>query len=139
MASIVTMVGAAIINAVAFTTGNALYDKYGRNNGNEERIRHDKAIEDQQKAVAKWNEKRAKTLDWINNQIRQKNDGRKVFEDVDSALEFYNETHPDGQIHIEEKPHLDDFYKPSIDQNYYELFVAAVGGGIIGYVAFKLI
>jgi hypothetical protein len=28
MASIATMVGAAIVNAIAFTAGNALYDKF---------------------------------------------------------------------------------------------------------------
>ena len=45
MASIAIMVGAAIVNAVAFTAGNALYDKFGRGDGSEERLRHDKAME----------------------------------------------------------------------------------------------
>ena len=38
MASIAIMVGAAIVNAVAFTAGNALYDKFGRGDGSEERV-----------------------------------------------------------------------------------------------------
>jgi hypothetical protein len=46
MASIAIMVGAAIVNAIAFTAGNALYDKFGRGDGSEERLRHDKAVED---------------------------------------------------------------------------------------------
>ena len=30
MATVAVIVGAAIVNAIAFTTGNALYDKFGR-------------------------------------------------------------------------------------------------------------
>lgn len=138
MASIAIMVGAAIINATFFTMGSALYDMYGRGDSSEERLRHDKAIEDQQKAVAEWNEKRTSTLDWINSKLKEKNDARLIFDDVDRALDFYNETHPDGQINLPSKPRLTDFYTPSHDQKYFELFVATIGGGIIGYVAYKL-
>ncbi len=139
MASIAIMVGAAIVNAIAFTAGNALYDKYGRGDGSEERLRHDKAIEDQQKAVADWNEKRASTLDWINNKLKEKNDARSIFDDVDRALDFYNETHPDGQINLPPRPRLNDFYTPSNEQNYYILFVATAGGGIMGYIGYKFL
>jgi cytochrome c2 len=62
MASIAIVVGAAIVNAVAFTAGNALYDKFGRSDGSEERIRHDKAVEDLQKASTDWGQKRLETL-----------------------------------------------------------------------------
>ena len=133
------MIGAAVFNAVAFTAGTALYDKYGRGDGSEERLRHDKAIEDQQRAVAEWNEKRASTLDWINNKLKEKTDARELFDNVDRALEFYNETHPDGQIKLPPRPRLNDFYEPSVEQNYYHLFVATIGGGVIGYVAFKIL
>ena len=137
MASIAIMVGAAIVNAVAFTAGNALYDKFGRGDGSEERLRHDKATEDLQKASAEWNEKRVEKLDWINSKLRDKNDARAVFNDVDTALEFYNETHPDGQINLPEKPKLEDFYEPSAEQHYYQVFIAAVAGVGIGYAAYK--
>ena len=139
MATLAVISAAAVINAIAFTAGNALYDKYGRGDGSEERIRHDRAIEDQQKAVAEWNQKRTATLDWINNKLREQNDARLVFDDVDKALDFYNETHPDGQVNLPPKPQLHDFYQPSIEQNYYELFVATIGGGIAGYVAYKFL
>ena len=139
MASLAIMVGAAVVNAIAFTAGNALYDKFGRGDGSEERLRHDKALEDLQKANVEWNEKRAATLDWINDKMRQKSDARNVFDDVDKALDFYNETHPDGRINLEPRPQLSDFYDPSCEQNYYQLFVATVGGGIIGYTAFKFL
>ena len=139
MASIAIMVGAAIVNAVAFTAGNALYDKFGRGDGSDERLRHDKAIEDLQKASTEWSEKRTATLDWINTKLHEKSDARNAFDDVDKALDFYNETHPDGQIQLLIKPQLEDFYAPSNEQHYYSLFVATIVGGISGYFAFKVL
>jgi len=139
MASIAIMVGAAIVNAVAFTAGNALYDKFGRGDGSEERLRHDKAIEDLQKASTEWNEKRTSTLDWINTKLRDKSNARNTFDDVDRALDFYNETHPDGQIKLPQRPQLEEFYNPSNEQHYYSLFAATIVGGISGYIAFSFL
>jgi len=51
MATVAVIVGAAIVNAIAFTVKNALYNKFGRTNGSEERSRHDKAVEDLQNAT----------------------------------------------------------------------------------------
>ena len=137
MATVAVIVGAAVVNAIAFTAGNALYDKFGRSDGSEERLRHDKAIEDLQKASSEWNQKRAETLDFINSRIRDRNDARSVFDDVDKALEFYNETHPDADLKLPPKPELGDFYEPSDEQKYYELFVAATIGCMTGYVAYR--
>ena len=139
MATAAVIVGAAIVNAVAFTTGNALYDKFGRGDSSVERKRHDIAIENQQKALAEWNKKRAETLDWINKKVTEKNDARSEFDDVDIALEFYNETHPDGQISLPVSPKFSDFYKPSSEQHYYEAFAATAIGGLFGYLAFAFL
>ena len=130
MATAAVIVGASIVNAVAFTTGNALYDKFGGGDSSEERLRHDKAIENQQKALGEWNRKRAETLDWINKKVTEKNEARAEFDDVDRALEFYNETHPDGQIELPKSPKLSDFYKPSQEQKYFEAFAATVFAGV---------
>ena len=138
MASIAVIVGVAVVNAIAFTTGNALYDKFGRTDGSAERLRHDKAVEDLQCANAEWNRQRLETLDFINNQLKQKRDARNTFDDVDTALDFYNQTHPDGEIILPPRPVLEDFYNPSAEQNYYEAVVASVVGGLVGYLAFRL-
>jgi hypothetical protein len=82
---------------------------------------------------------RTATLDWIKNKLREQNDARLVFDDVDKALDFYNETHPDGQVNLSAKPQLNDFYQPSVEHNYYELFVATIGDGVAGYVAYKFL
>ena len=137
MATIAILIGGAIANAVAFVGGNALYDKFGRTDGSEERIRHDRAIEDLQKATSEWNQKRLETLDFINNKIREKSESRNTFDDVDHALDFYNETHPDANLQLTAQPVLSEFYKPSSEQKYYEIVVITVLGSIIGYVAYK--
>jgi len=141
MATVAILVGSAIVNAIALTAGSALYDKFGRssNDGSQERIKHDRAIEDLQKASLQWNQKRQDTLDYINHKIREKNESRETFDDVDVALNFYNETHPDGVLDIPRKPVLEDFYKPSNEQKYYEVVVVAGVSSILGYFAFKLI
>ena len=106
MATIAILIGGAIANAVAFVGGNALYDKFGRTDGSEERIRHDRAIEDLQRATSEWNQKRLETLDFINNKLREKSESRNTFDDVDRALDFYNETHPDANLHVAAQPTL---------------------------------
>ena len=138
MATVAVIIGGAIVNALAFTLGNALYDKFGRGDGSEERYRHDKAVEDLQKANQEWSQKRLDTLDFINSKIREKNEARGAFDDVDRALDFYNKTHPDGLIAIPRKPVLSDFYRPSNEHNYNEIFVVAIIGSISGYVSYKL-
>lgn len=139
MATIAIMIGAAIVNAVAFVGANALYDKFGRTDGSEERIRHDMAVEQLQKANDEWNQKRLATLDYINQKIRDQRDARDTFDNVDKALDFYNETHPDGQIQLPKRPTLADFYTPSSEHKYYEVVVATTLGGIVGYYAYNVI
>ena len=137
MASIAILIGGAIANAIAFVGGNALYDKFGRIDGSEERIRHDRAVEDLQKASTEWGQKRLETLDFINNKIREKSESRNTFDDVDRALEFYKDTH-DTNLQLSKQPVLSDFYKPSLEQKYYEITVITVVGSIMGYFAYKL-
>ena len=138
MATVAILIGGAIVNAVAFTLGNALYDKFGRSDGSEERYRHDKAVEELQKANQEWNQKRLETLDFINSKIREKSEARDAFDDVDRALEFYNKTHSDGQLILPRRPVLSDFYKSSNQQNYNEIFVTLVIGSIAGYISYKM-
>ena len=73
------------------------------------RARHDRAIKDLQKASTEWNQKRLETPDFINRSLKQKDDARNTFDDVDKALEFYNQAHPDGEIVLPYRPVLEDF------------------------------
>lgn len=139
MATIAILIGSAIVNAIAFVGGNALYDKFGRSDGSEERTKHDRGIEDLQKATNEWNQKRLDTLDFINNKIREKRESRDTFDDLDKALDFYNETHPDAILELPNKPVLEDFYKPSDEHKYYEIAVVTVLSSVIGYYAWKML
>ena len=136
MASVAILIGAAIVNAVAFTVSNAVYDKFGRTDGSVEQVRHNVATEQLESAREEWNQKRLDTLDFINQKLREKRDARNTFDDVDKALEFYNETHPDKQLQLDKQPILEDFYRPSNEQKYYESVIVMIMSGAVGYIAY---
>ena len=54
-----------------------------------ERKRHDKAIEDMQRAQIEWAKKRQERLDYINNQIMKEHKAEKRFMDLNSAMQQY--------------------------------------------------
>ena len=78
------------------------------------------------------------TLDFINNKIRQKSESRNTFDDVDKAIEFYNETHPDANLTLHKQPSIRDFYKPANEQKYYEVTIVTVLSVVSGYLMFKV-
>ena len=79
MASVGFLIGGAIINALAFSGSNFLFSRLSRESINMERKRHDKAIEDLQRAQIEWAKKRQERLDYINNQIIKERKAEKRF------------------------------------------------------------
>ena len=142
MATIALMVGSAIVNALAFTGGNYLFSKLGKQGADEERIRHDKALEEFQTAQQEYTRKRQERLDYLNDrnvaQIRSEN----TYHDVEQAMqEYYLITagqNPDIP-EIENEPKFGEFYKPSDEQKGYELLFMAGGLVLTGITAFKII
>ena len=67
MANIVTMVGGAVMNAASFFGGNYLARALGGCDkaALEEKVCHDKALEEYQAAYARYTRHRTKLLDWI--------------------------------------------------------------------------
>ena len=57
MASIAMLVGGALANALAFSGSNFLFSSLRSSGVEEERRRHDKAVEQLQAAQAKWSRK----------------------------------------------------------------------------------
>ena len=51
----------------------------------EERKRHDKAVEQLQAAQSKWSRKRAERLDFINEELRRQGHAVHTFRDVDEG------------------------------------------------------
>ena len=96
MASIALMIGGAIINATTFVGGSYLA-KYlsGSSDSDDEKKRHDLAVEKYQKEYEKYEENRAKLNDWIMTNDRIKDEANENFKNTDYALKLYNKIHQD--------------------------------------------
>ena len=121
MTSIGFLIGGALINALAFSGSNILFSSLSKESTETEQKRHDKAIEDLQRAQMKWVRKRQERLDYINNQIMKQCEAEKRFVDLNSAMQQYfivNGRHLEPLL---PKPVLSDFYVPSEDHHNREL------------------
>ena len=91
MASVAMLVGGALVNALAFSGGNYLFSMLRGSGADEERKRHDKAVEQLQAAQADWSRRRTERLDWINSELRRQDHAVKTFRDVDKAIREYSQ------------------------------------------------
>ena len=89
MASVGFLIGGAVINALAFSGSNFLFSSLSKESINKERKRHDKTIEDWQRAQREWAKKRKERLDYINNEIMKERKAEKRFMDLNSAMQQY--------------------------------------------------
>ena len=80
------LVGGAILNALAFSGSNYLFSMFRSSDLNEERKRHDQAVEQLQAAQAKWSRKRTERLNWISDDLRRQGHDVQTFRDVDDAM-----------------------------------------------------
>ena len=118
MASIAIMIGEVLINATAFVGGSfrAKYLSGDQKSVEEEKERHNVAVERYQVAYKKYQENRTKLtklLDWITTNNRVKKQAKQNVVDTGYALKLYNEVH-NQELDLRE-PHLSDFYKPSVE------------------------
>ena len=127
MASIGFLIGGALINALAFTGSNYLFSSLSKESIDKEQKRHDKAIEDLQRAQIEWAKKRQEWLDYINNEIMKEHKAEKRFMDLNSAMQQYF-------LVLPPKPVLSDFYVPSEDHHNHEL--AFITLSMVGIGAF---
>ena len=115
MASVGFLIGGAVINALAFSGSNFLFSSLSKESIDKERKRHDKAIEDLQRAQIEWAKRRQERLDYINSQIVKERKAEKRFTDLNSAMQQYFLV-TDRQLEpLPSKPVLSDFYVPSED------------------------
>ena len=82
----VMMIGGAAVNSLAFSGSNYLFSHVG-SNADEEKKRHDKAMEQLAAAQAKWNKERMQRLDFINKQLREDNIAKQTLDDGESSNE----------------------------------------------------
>ena len=119
MASAVMVIGGAVVNALAFSGSNYLFSKL--NNTDEERKRHDEAIEKLTKAKEEYEEKRLAFIDYANQKIMEERKANKNFDDSEEAMKYYYEKT------LGPPPKLYDFYEPSETQKNNELLFITVG------------
>ena len=86
MASIAMLLGGAAVNALAFLGSNYLFSMLRSSGVDEERRRHDKAVEQLQAAHEQWSKQRTERLDWINEELRRQGHAVQTFHDVDMAI-----------------------------------------------------
>ena len=134
MASIGFLIGGALVNALAFTDSNYLFSSISKESIDKERKRHDKAIEDLQRAQIEWAKKRQERFDYINNQIIKERKAEKRFMDLNSAMQQYFIVSGRQLEPLPPKPVLSDFYVPSEDHHNHEL--AFITLSMIGIGAF---
>ena len=89
MASIGSLIGGALVNALAFTGSNYLFSSLSKELIDKERKRHDKAIEDLHRAQIEWAKKRQQRLDYINSEIAKEHKAEKRFMNLNSAMQQY--------------------------------------------------
>ena len=110
-----------MINALAFSGSNFLFSRLSRESIDVERKRHDKAIEDLQRAQINWAKKRQERLDYINSEIMKEHKAEKRFIDLNSAMQQYFLVTGRHLEPLPPKPVLSDFYVPSEDHHNGEL------------------
>ena len=125
----ITMVIGAVLNATDFTGSMALAKSLEGKHVDEERIRHDKALEAYQKAMGDFQKKREEYQDWLNTEYVAKKQAEENMGYTDMAFKLYAKTHPDAHRTLSRKPEFGDFYKPSGSQKKYEMVY--VGGGML--------
>ena len=121
MASIGFLIGEALIDALAFSGSNFLFSSLSKESIDKERKRHDKAVEDLQRALIEWAKKRQERLDYINNEIMKKRKAEKRFADLNSAMQQYFIVTGRQLEPLLPKPVLSNFYVPSEDHHNREL------------------
>ena len=136
MASVTIMVGGAVLNAAAF---NYLARALGGGDtaAQEEKVRHDKALEAYQAAYAKYTSDRTNHLDWITTNAQIKAQAEQNF--TDYAFKLYNQPHPDKRIVPPKEPKFSDFYQPSKQQKKDELMFVDAGALALDYTAFRFL
>ena len=90
-----------------------------------------KAIEQLQAARDEWSRKRAKRLDWINEEMRRQGHAVRIFHDVDKAMRQYSLLVGSGSrmSPLGPEPMLSDIYEPSPEQRDREMAFVVLGLG----------
>ena len=83
-----------LVGGAEFSGSNYLFTMLRSSGVDEERKRHDKAVEQLQAAQAVWSRKRTERLGFINEELRRQGHAVQTFQDVDAAMQEYAQVPP---------------------------------------------
>ena len=129
-------VGGALVNALAFSGSNWLFYMLRSSGLDEERKRHDKAVEQLQAAQAEWYRKRTERLDWISEDLHRQGHAVQTFRDVDDAMRECSRVTGKKIDPLGPESKLSDV--PSSGQRDREIAFVVLGMGATGIIAYKL-
>ena len=132
------LLGGAFVNALAFSGSNYLFSMMKNSGVDEERKRHDLAVEQLQATQTEWSKKRTERLDWVNEELRRQGHAVQTFRGVDAAIREYAQVTGKTLDPLGPEPELSDFYMPSGDQRDREITFVVLGMAATGLVAYKL-
>ena len=89
MASVATLIGGALANALAFTGSSYLFHRLSVDNIDKERKRHDLAIEKLQTAQIEWAHKCQQQIDFINKQLKLERKAETKVTELNDAMREY--------------------------------------------------
>ena len=131
------LVGGALVNALTFSGSNQLFTILRSSGVDEERKRHDKAVEQLLAAQASWSRKRTERLDFINEELRRRGHAGETLRDVDVAMQEYAQVTGQNLDPLRPEPQLFD-YHPSGGQRDREITFVILGMAAAGFVAYRL-
>ena len=133
MASLVMTVGGAIVNALAFSGSNFLFSKLQSHSETE---RHNRAMEQLEKAQDLYDRQRIEYLDFINQKLREQNHAAHTFKDVTEAIKEYNYV-TNETLSLPPPPKFTDFYRPTEKEKAEEIAFIIIGMTIVYFIAQK--
>ena len=137
MASIALLTAGAFADALAFTGSSYLFSRLSKDSIDAERIRHDEAIEQLQKAQIECVHKRQERMDFINKQLRLETKAESKFTELTDAMRECHEVSGHKLPPLPREPVLSDYCTPSNEQYDRELAfitLSMVGiGGVSWY------
>lgn len=133
MASLAMVVGGAVINALAFSGSNYMFSKLR----NDDRQRHNKAMEQLAAAQDAYEKQRLAQLDFINERLKQQGHSAHTFKNVDIAIkEYYLAT--GEKLEQFAPPKLTDFYQLTEKQKMGEIVFIVIGMTAVYFIAKKI-
>lgn len=130
MATLLALAGGAVINALAFSGSNYMFHKLS--SSDEERERHDKATESEQKARNAWLQKRQENFDAERRRQEQARTSEGHFQELDASMREYARSWEEANP----KPQFHQYYTPSAAQQKKDYVGALVAIAAIGGAAY---